>query len=328
MKTQLCSLLACSTVLVSGASTLAQGVKLGADCVISFASVETARSALTNRDEFINALSPFDRAARLKTGRVVEEAEFLEYVGQSALAWLPDETNRVAGVLQAVRQQVEPFHLPLPKTILLIKTSGREEGNACYTRQNAIILPRRTVLAAGRGLEHGLTHELFHVMSRHDAKLRAKLYATIGFSPINSIEYPEGLRSRRITNPDGVQSGWCINVTNRNQSLPVVPVLYASAVRYDPEKGGEFFDYLVFRLLVVTNSGGHWQPKLVEGQPQLLEARQVQGFFEQVGNNTDYIIHPDEILAVNFERMVRGETNLATPRIVTEMKRVLAQRRP
>jgi len=77
MKTRLCSLLACSTVVVCAASTLAQGVKLGADCVISFASVETARSVLTNRDEFISALSPFDRAARLKTGRVVEEAEFL-----------------------------------------------------------------------------------------------------------------------------------------------------------------------------------------------------------------------------------------------------------
>jgi hypothetical protein len=108
----------------------------------------------------------------------------------------------------------------------------------------------------------------------------------------------------------------------------VVPILYASTARYDPQKGGEFFNYLVFQLLVVTKSGERWQPKLVEGQPELLQPRQVQGFFEQVGNNTDYIIHPDEILAENFERMARGETNLPTPRIVAEMKRVFAERRP
>ena len=177
-------------------------------------------------------------------------------------------------------------------------------------------------------MEGKIIHELFHVASRHDADLRARLYRLIGFGPINSVEYPEDLRARRITNPDGVQTGWCINVTNRNQSFPVVPILYASTARYDPRKGGEFFNYLVFQLLVVTKSGERWQPKLVDGQPELLQPRQVRGFFEQVGSNTDYIIHPDEILAENFERMARGETNLPTPRIVAEMKRVFAERRP
>jgi hypothetical protein len=328
MKTRVSSLLTSSLMLAFAASSAAQGIELGDKCVVSFATTDMARNVLTNRDEFVNALSPFDRAARLKTDRVVEEAEFLEFVGQSALPWLPEETNRLAGVLQTVRRRVEPFHPPFPDTVLLIKTSGREEGNACYTRQHAIVLTRRDVRAGAGGLEGKIIHELFHVASRHDADLRARLYRLIGFGPISSVEYPGDLRARRITNPDGVQTGWCINVTNQNQSLPVVPILYASTARYDPQKGGEFFNYLVFQLLVVTKSGERWQPKLVEGQPELLQPRQVQGFFEQVGNNTDYIIHPDEILAENFERMARGETNLPTPRIVAEMKRVFAERRP
>jgi len=317
--------LAASLMLAFVCSSFAQEIKLGANCVVTFATVEAARHILTNRDDFISALSPFDRAARLKTNREVTEKEFLEFVGTNVLSWQPIETNKLAAVLQGVQQRLASWPLPFPSAIPLIKTSGREEGNASYTRQNAVVLAQGEVQSPRSALENLIIHELFHVLSRHKPDLRKQLYRIIGFTPINEIAYPDELRSRKITNPDGVQTGWAINITNQNQKMSAVPILFASTANYNPRKGGEFFNYLVFKLLAVANQGGRWQPALRDGNPFLLEPQEAQGYFEQIGRNTDYIIHPDEILAVNFVHLINKKTGLATPRIVAEMKKVFAQ---
>jgi hypothetical protein len=62
---------------------------------------------------------------------------------------------------------------------------------------------------------------------------------------------------------------------------------------------------------VVENSGSHatYDPSKVT----LLDVGKIQGFYEQVGRNTDYIIHPEEILADNFEYLLIGKPNLPSP---------------
>ena len=63
---------------------------IGAAAVnFSFATPETARNILTNRDAFINALSPFDRSARMQTDRSVSEEEFLAFLGENVRRWSP-----------------------------------------------------------------------------------------------------------------------------------------------------------------------------------------------------------------------------------------------
>ena len=305
-------------------SVLAEGPRLGPDSVIALASLEEGQAVLTNRDDFIQALSDFDRAARLKTDRPVTESEFLVFLGRNVRSWSATESNKLARVCRNVSEKLTGWNLPLPPTVLLVKTSGAEEGQAAYTRQNAIILPEHMARDSDRSLADTLLHELFHVMSRHQPELRKNLYRLIGFTPINDVLYPIELRERKITNPDGYQTGWLINVTNQNQVLPTIPILYANQARYDPKRGGEFFDYLVFKLLVITNENNRWQPSLAGGSPQLLEAQQAPGFMDQVGKNTGYIIHPDEILADNFVMLLNGETNVPSPAIIAGMKSILS----
>jgi hypothetical protein len=55
----------------------------------------------------------------------------------------------------------------------------------------------------------------------------------------------------------------------------------------------------------------------------LFEPSQVPGFSEQVGQNTKYIIHPEEILADNFVFLLNGRINLPSPRVVESMGRIL-----
>jgi hypothetical protein len=78
-----------------------------------------------------------------------------------------------------------------------------------------------------------------------------------------------------------------------------------------------------FKLMVLDNDRGIRLPALVNNEPVLLAPKSVAGFLDQVGRNTMYLIHPEEILADNFVFVIEGRTNLKTQRIVDEMGKVL-----
>lgn len=312
--------------LFNCAMPLSAAERLTPNSVAVFADLAAGRRVLTNRDDFIRSLSPFDRAARLKTDREVTEAEFLAFLGQSVRSWSSEETDKLTRVCRQVREALAEWAVPLPDTVLLVKTSGEEEGRAAYTRGEAVIFPVQRLGGSEQALQGLLTHELFHILSRHQPALRERLYGLIGFRRITPVTYPAPLRDRRITNPDGFTTDWAITVTNATEALPTIPVLYAKRVPYDPKAGGEFFNYLEFKLLAVTRETGQWQPRFAEGKPLLLDAPAAGGFFDQIGKNTTYIIHPDEILADNFVDLTKGKTNVPSPQILTGMRSVLARR--
>ena len=53
-------------------------VKLNEQTVVIFSTVENGKKILGQRDDFVVNMSPFDRAARMKTDKVVSEKEYLE----------------------------------------------------------------------------------------------------------------------------------------------------------------------------------------------------------------------------------------------------------
>ena len=55
--------------------------------------------------------------------------------------------------------------------------------------------------------------------------------------------------------------------------------------------------------------------------------QQASGFFAQVGKNTRYIIHPEEILADNFALLVLRKRNLPSPAIIKKLKEILKDER-
>ena len=61
--------------------------------------------------------------------------------------------------------------------------------------------------------------------------------------------------------------------------------------------------------------------------PTLLDLDQVSGFYEQVGRNTDYIIHPEEILADNFKLLLVGKADVSSPDVLRRLRAVLGQAR-
>src|SRR5437773_1282122 len=130
--------LAC--VLVTGSSQ-AQ-IKLSGGTTVLFATIDEAKEILVSRDDFVRRMSPFDRAARMKTDKVVSEKEFLEFVGKNVLDWDDAEKQKVTAALVSIQKIFETFSLPFPKKVFMVKTTGDEEGKAAYTRANAIVLPK------------------------------------------------------------------------------------------------------------------------------------------------------------------------------------------
>ncbi len=55
--------------------------------------------------------------------------------------------------------------------------------------------------------------------------------------------------------------------------------------------------------------------------------KHISGFYEQVGRNTGYIIHPEEILADNFALLVLAQKNVRSPQILDDMRTILADNR-
>ena len=102
--------------------------------IVVFATVEEAAGILTAPDDFVRRMSPFDRAARMKTDRDVSEEEYLKFVGASALAWNDAERQKIATAYQEIEAELKALSVPLPAKLFFIKTTGEEEGGAAYTR--------------------------------------------------------------------------------------------------------------------------------------------------------------------------------------------------
>jgi hypothetical protein len=295
------------------------------NAAMTFATAEQGQAVLSKRDRFVDAQSPWDRQARLKTNREVSVDEYLKFAAGEVIEWSDADRRKLTASLEKVRERLRPWDFPWPRDILLIQTTGKEEGRAAYCRQNAIVLPKNIV--GGRGteaFERLLLHELFHILSSHNDKLRERLYAIVGFTNCGQIELPADLAARKITNPDAPSIEHAIELSIDDKPVLAVPILLAEPAKYDAAAGKEFFAHMQFRLLVVGKTAeGKTAVKLTKGKPQLLDPAATPSYHEKIGRNTGYIIHPEEILADNFVLLVTGEADVKTPTILDEMKKIL-----
>jgi len=282
-----------------------------------FASIEEGRAALTTRDDFVERLSAFDRAARVGREDATTE-QFLAVAARSVRAWPAAERAAVESAYRTLRPRLDSLALPWPARILLIHTSGEEEGDAAYTRGDAIVLPPTAFARdASRPLAPVLAHELFHLLSRDNPALRDRAYAAIGFLPCGEIALPKALRALRITNPDAPRNDHCIEVELDGARQRAVPILYAGEP-YDARRNAPFFDYLRLRLLVL-DAGGRYD----DADPRLVAIDGVKGFFEQTGRNTTYVLHPEEILADNFALIVTQARGVPSPEVLAGIEKAL-----
>jgi hypothetical protein len=289
--------------------TLSAQLKLTPDSELVFASRKTGIAIMTIRDDYVSRMSRFDRMLRLKSTQPVTERAYLDFVAANVLEWTDADKTRLKPLVQKLQAAMQQFRLPLPSSVLLIKTTGNEEAGQAHTRANAIVLPERSLRESDETLLFLLSHELFHVMSRHDTRFRQNAYALIGFRIGNEISLPDLIAPLQITNPDASRHDSFIDVRSDGRKITVVPVLLSRSAVFDPQIGNDLDHFWTLRLLVVKQVSPDDDLRAVEqhGAPRLLKLSQVEDFLEQVGRNTRYVIHPEEILAENFALLITGK---------------------
>ena len=313
--------LAITVVLVLGQAVGSAEPTFTKDHWIHFTTVAEPKAILANQDIYIQGLSPFERAAKIKQAGPVSTDQYINFIKDQAIEWTDEDKAKLREVIAAAKPKLTRFAKHLPERIDLIKTTGNDEGAAPYTRGTSIILPRRRAGQSAKGLERLFYHELFHIISRGSPKLRDQLYRIIGYEKCGVVLLPGDMMSRRISNPDAPVVEHCIQVSKDDKSYWAAPVLFSRTPKYDPETGGTFFRYLEFRLMRIDRKSA--KATLKNGKPVFFKPDEVEGFFEQIGRNTSYIIHPEETLANNFVHLMTGKQDLKNPEIPKKIEAIL-----
>lgn len=298
---------------------------VNADSKLVFADAKAGSKLLAVEDEFTNRLSPFDLQVRTKAEEVPSKAAFLAYIGKSAIDWPAEEKRIVEESWARVIKRLEELKIQLPDSITVIRTNGTEEPGAAYTRGTNIMFHPGSI-ADGKRLDGLMAHELFHIISRADTALRDQLYAIIGFTPCGEIDFPKLIAPKKITNPDAPVNQHAIKLEIDGKIRPALPILLASR-EFNAEANQGLFAYLQMQFLVIEKDGDRWKAakKQKSEEPYVVSKLRVKNFHEQIGGNTGYIIHPEEILADNFKHLVLETKDLKSPEIVEKMRAVFSK---
>jgi hypothetical protein len=191
----------------------------------------------------------------------------------------------------------------------------------CYTRSNFIVIREVRMSSPLDQIEDTMLHELFHVMTRHNPDVREPLYEIIGFTHGEAFEYPSELIPLKITNPDAYHFDSYVDLAAGEDTVMVTPLTLSKSETY---VGGGIMGNVAVKFLRVEVREGALTPVRVDGELVLYGMNEVQGYMEKIGKNTFYIIHPEEIMAVNFALAVRQVKTVASPEILDGIVTVLS----
>ncbi len=237
--------------------------------------------------------------------------EYKKHIQRSVQDFSENERELIFKVWNKVKditQEIVPSKFL--DSIRLIKIEPNHFGkNVFYTRGKNIIIPsNRLDDFYEKGFLETMLHEVFHIYSRYHPNIRKKLYERIHFtqSPFGmespKINIPINMVKNTLLNPDGLEEGWFINCSTPSGQKWLAPFLQYKK----PEKGKRYFDHLDLRF---------YEPELINNEIHIQEELyyridQIPDLYQKITRNTDYIRHPDEILAENFVLVALSFQNL------------------
>jgi len=289
-----------------------------------FATPEETGTLLAQEDEYTAFLQSLEIGVRNRDPAKTKFSDLQANYINGALKWNDDERAILTEIIIELRQDINPYAKFLPETVLLGKISTNVEGGLPHTRANIILLPESVLArylsqeendpqAAKHNLKELFLHELHHVMSRNNHHRHDDYFAIIGFKPCKFDE-PESIKTERLTNPDAPSYKHYapVNLINIKDGNGVIPYLSVSGP-YSARNKGSLSNYFRFGLLAVNVNNNICAP--AGDKPTFLSPDEVPDFYKLISYNTNYIIHPEEILADNFTYLILKKKNLPDPKI-------------
>jgi hypothetical protein len=301
--------------------------------VIQLISGEQALNELKQMDDYFSNFSRFDLESRLKSSTTTLD-DYIAFIAQHIVNWNETQKQCIGNYIGYINTNcIDQLQLlVLPPLILVVLTDGKDENDAAYCRNNNVIVLPQHIVQVTDGKREIFIHELFHIWSRQktNMKIRDELYASTGYHRIpidRQSEFPSDLSEMKITNPDApLVMKYFINLRKKNHQKNKIykctPIIHASRP-FDSKYSTNMFYYLVATTIVLDEET--YEPK----QPlEYLPYDQAANFYDQIGNNTNYIMHPEEILADNFVLWMIATKNpnrLRTPTVVQNMNGIIGR---
>lgn len=267
-------------------------------------SVSASRLIRLDPDSnFFRYLTDVDKSIQMKLNGVSPPSveQFKKYLATKVSDFSKAEKAYLKSVVNDALQKIARLNQDLiPDSIFFVKIKPDFYGDETYfTRDKVIYIPQSALNThREKYLERVLIHELWHVISRYHEDIRVMSYEVIGFEKFKGIElkFPEDLSNRLLTNPDAPLISHYIRVTDASgQDFNVIPIIYSNSMSFDPERPN-FFDYMEFSLFKIDSLGN----VVVDADQEKFFNSVITDYKRKTGNNTNYIIHPEEIIADNF----------------------------
>ncbi len=306
--------------ILAAAMWAAASPAFGLDMVI--ATPEQGAAVVRADDDFTRALTPADLAIRLQREHGAA-SELKDVYAEALLVWPEEERARLEAMRERVGARLAALAPWLPQEVLLVKNSARLDGGLPHTRGAAIFLGPQ-LPAADDQLDGLVMHELFHVLSRHNAPQRDAFYAIIGFERCASVEFDGAVRARMFTNPDAPHVLWASRTLPEEDGLWFTPVLEANSPHFDRERP-EFTSYFALRFYVLTrDAAGHCAlAHGPDGPAELAQDEAMRMIFAHAGANTTYVLHPEELMADNFAQLMMGRADAPDPWVHEKLAAIL-----
>lgn len=294
---------------------------------LKLATKSEAQKYIMLKDRFTEQLNQFDIDSRLnRTGGTRAELETLQK--NECRDFTKAEQDSIVKSFDILESNMKAagFNIPVPKEIVIIKTTMHEEGDAgAYTRDNKIYVGESVLTLPAKRLAGLMAHELFHVLTRNCIPFKRAVYTTIGFVVMdNEINFQKDILDSRISNPDVNRFDSFGYFDIKGKTYPCAMMIYTNK----PYKGGSFFEYLNIGLIPLD---AQHNPLTENGKTVIFSTKDASDFSSQLGENTGYVINPEECLADNFSFVLTNTTSvkskpLPNMDLINRIKAVLNQK--
>jgi len=272
-----------------------------------------------DKDIYFAKVQPLEVSIQMKkelqfTDRQEAVDSLTYYLSRQVNNFTKEDRQFIDSVFTTAKKMIKALNPRImPDTIQLIIIKPDFFGDQVYfTRNNVIYFPQSSFLNKNFQMElRVMVHEIWHVISRLNPELRNKTYPLIGFERHGKkLTMPVNLEKRLIINPDASFNDFAIDL-NGTLAIPLLTSKFSKYTKDNPN----FFDYIDFNLYPINKDNS-------VGTKGILDER-TDAFFQKIKDNTNYIIHPEEIIAENFQLLVYANYEGKYDKFSTEGKELI-----
>ena len=122
---QLRYLAICALLVMLGSAWVAPA---RATTTFEFATAERGRAIIAARDEYVQRLSPLERALKAKSETSVSEEDFLKLLAGAVLPWSDADRAAVQAALESIRPKLAELNLPCQILFCSCELPARSKG--------------------------------------------------------------------------------------------------------------------------------------------------------------------------------------------------------